>query len=324
MKIYPLKLTPIRKNAIWGGKSIAPRFGIGGPGDTCAEAWMLSLRPDGENRIENAAAIGMTLSEYAREVGAEQLCGTGSFPLLIKIIDAADRLSVQVHPDDMYAKAHGLDAGKTEMWYILDAAPGAQLVYGVRPGVTPEQMKAAAENGTCEELLNFVPVKKGDCFYIPAGLVHAIGEGILIAEIQQNSNTTYRLYDYNRTDKDGNKRELHTQSAAAVMKTSFDRDGITVGKCTETHGGVREKILCDCPYFSVTARTLDAGSRTELLKRGVMLHILCTEGSGMLEFDDVRYPIHTGDSYLLPQALGNGILTAQSNTEILISTAAQA
>ena len=324
MKIYPLKLTPIRKNAIWGGNSIAPRFGIGNPGDTCAEAWMLSLRPDGENRIENAAAVGMTLSEYAHEVGAEQLCGSDSFPLLIKIIDAADRLSVQVHPDDIYAKAHGLDAGKTEMWYILDAAPGAQLVYGVRPGVTSEQMKAAAENGTCEELLNFVPVKKGDCFYIPAGLVHAIGKGILIAEIQQNSNTTYRLYDYNRTDKDGKKRELHTQSAAAVMKTSFDVTGITVGKTTEATGSVREKILCDCPYFSVISYTIDSGSHTELHKKGVMMHLLCTGGSGMLEFDDVRYPIRAGDSYLLPKALGEGRLTAQSGMEILISTPAQA
>lgn len=142
----------------------------------------------------------------------------------------ATRLSVQVHPDDAYAASHGLDAGKTEMWYVLEAEPGATLVNGLKPGVTPEEIKDAALIGACEPLLNTVKVKKGDCFYIPAGLVHAIGKGILLAEIQQNSNTTYRLYDYDRVGTDGKKRELHTDKAAEVIKTSFNLTGVTVNK----------------------------------------------------------------------------------------------
>lgn len=320
MKLYPLKLTPVLKNAVWGGKKISERFGIGEIGKSCAEAWMLTLRPDGVNLIENGPAIGMTLEEYRSSAGAQALYGKddGCFPLLIKIIDASDRLSVQVHPDDVYAASHGLDAGKTEMWYVLEAEPGATLVNGLKPGVTPEEIKDAARIGACEPLLNSVKVKKGDCFYIPAGLVHAIGKGILIAEIQQNSNTTYRLYDYDRVGTDGKKRELHTDKAAEVIKTAFDLTGVTVNKTLSDKDGVTEKILCSSPFFS--AKSLTVGyEKTAILPGGKMLHILCVRGEGQLVYNDCRYRIGKGDSYLIPAALGGGKMIASAETELILS-----
>lgn len=319
MKIYPLKLKPVIKNAIWGGKQIPLLYSIGEPGQSCAEAWMLTLREDGDNVIENGPCTGMTLGEYVKLAGSDKVYGNGKFPLLIKIIDAADRLSVQVHPDDVYASQHGLDAGKTEMWYILDAHPGATLVCGIKPGITPEQIKKAAESGNCEQYLNTVPVKKGDCFFIPAGLVHAIGEGILIAEIQQNSNTTYRLYDYDRTDKNGNKRELHTDKASQVIKTSFDTKNVTVNKSITASNGVTAKILCECPMFSASSICISAGNKFNFSKSGHMLHIMCVSGSGVLESDNVKYSINKGDSYLLPLALSDACAKAVSDMELIIS-----
>ena len=312
MKLYPLKLTPVLKNAVWGGKKIPERFGIGEIGKSCAEAWMLALRPDGVNLIENGPAIGMTLEEYRASVGAKALYGKedGSFPLLIKIIDAGDRLSVQVHPDDAYAASHGLD--------VLEAEPGATLVNGLKPGVTPEEIKDAALIGACEPLLNTVKVKKGDCFYIPAGLVHAIGKGILLAEIQQNSNTTYRLYDYDRVGTDGKKRELHTDKAAEVIKTSFNLTGVTVNKTLSDKDGITEKVLCSSPFFSAESLTVGFG-KNACLSGGKMLHILCVRGEGQLVYGGCRYRIGKGDSYLIPAALGGGKMVASAETELILS-----
>ena len=319
MKIYPLKLKPVIKTAIWGGKKIPEVFGVGEKGETLAEAWMLTLRPDGVNLIENGCYTGMTLEEYVGALGSEKVYGSGSFPLLIKIIDAADRLSVQVHPDDAYAESHGLDAGKTEMWYVLDAEPGAALVNGIKPGVTPEQIKKAALDGRCEEYLNTVPVKKGDCFFIPAGLVHAIGAGILIAEIQQNSNTTYRLYDYDRVDKSGCKRELHTDRAAEVMKTVFDDANVTINKVLSQNRGVTLKTLCSCKLFTAQSLAIERGHHAGVRTDGHMLHILCVGGAGYLEVNEIKYPLRKGDSYLLPAALSGGTATAESDLELILS-----
>ncbi len=320
MKLYPLKLTPVLKNAVWGGKKIPERFGIGEKGKNYAEAWMLTLRPDGVNLIENGPANGMTLEEYKNEVGEKALYGSaGNFPLLIKIIDASDRLSVQVHPDDAYAASHGLDAGKTEMWYVLEAEPGATLVNGLKPGVTPEEIKDAALMGACEPLLNAVSVKKGDCFYIPAGLVHAIGKGILIAEIQQNSNTTYRLYDYDRVGTDGKKRELHTDKAAEVIKTSFDLTGVTVNKTLSDKNGATLKALCVSPYFSAKSLTVTHGRSAALSSSGKLLHILCVRGEGYLQFEGAKYRIGKGDSYLIPASVGSGEFFAEAETELILS-----
>lgn len=321
MKLYPLKLTPVLKSAIWGGHRIFDTFSIGSADEKSAEAWMLTLRPDGVNRIENGEAAGMTLEDYASKVGMAALCEAKDFPLLIKIIDANDRLSVQVHPDDAYAAAHGLDAGKTEMWYVLDAEPGATLVCGLKDGVSAEDMRRAVVNGTCEALLNAVPVQKGDCFYIPAGLVHAIGRGILIAEIQQNSNTTYRLYDYDRVGADGKKRELHIEKGVEVIKTSFDEDEALTNRVVTDEAALTEKILCRSRFFEAKSVMLSGGRSFALSEH--MTHVLCVSGAGVLHCNGEAYPLRRGESYLIPAGLTCSLST-EGSTECICSRAVTA
>lgn len=319
MKFYPLKLKPVTKYAIWGGKHIYEQYGIGNPQEITAEAWMLSCRNDGVNTIENGEYAGMTLEEYIDKVGKENVFGKGSFPLLIKIIDALDKLSVQVHPDDAYATSHGLDAGKTEMWYILDAKPGAVLVNGIKQGVTAKTVCEASEKGECEKYLNYVPVKKGDCFFIPAGLIHAIGEGILIAEIQQNSNTTYRLYDYDRIGKDSNKRELHIKNAQDVIKTEFDILDVTVNGNAICSNGITEQTVCRCGYFSVKKLGIKKNVEKEVATNGKMMHILCLSGEGFIKCNGMTERIKKGDSFLVPKAIASFTLCGENDMEVLMS-----
>ncbi len=319
MKYYPLKLKPVTKYAIWGGKRIWEQYGIGNREEITAEAWMLSCRNDGVNVIENGEYAGMTLEEYIDKAGKDNVFGEGNFPLLIKIIDALDKLSVQVHPDDSYAVSRGLDAGKTEMWYILDAKPGAALVSGIKQGVTAKTVCEASEKGECEKYLNYVPVKKGDCFFIPAGLVHAIGEGILIAEIQQNSNTTYRLYDYDRRDKDGNKRELHVKSAEEVIKTEFDMSDAIVNGNLKFADGITEQTVCKCGYFSVEKVEMKKGAIKDLDTNGKMTHILCLGGEGYIKCNGFTERMKKGDSYLVPKCIDSFTLCAENDMEALMS-----
>ncbi len=320
MKLYPLKLTPEKKSIIWGGKQISEKFDIGEKGESIAEAWMLTVREDGANIIENGEYAGATLSEYIEKAGREEIYGKDEFPLLIKIIDAQDKLSVQVHPDDEYAHKNGLDAGKTEMWYILDAKPGAKLVAGIKDGVTPDIIAKTAKSGELESYLNYVPVKKGDCFFIPAGLVHAIGDGILIAEIQQNSNTTYRLYDYERRDKNGNKRELHIERACEVIKEKFDLENTSVNEVIYEKDGVKITLLCGCEFFSAKNYEMEKGSSVSVNTDGKMLHLMCVSGSGYIQCEGEKYAFKKGDSYLIPCRISNFNLVAESNCEVIAST----
>ena len=187
MKKYPLKLSAVFKEIIWGGTRLKEEYGKVCDLDKLAESWELTVRPDGMNVITNGEYAGMTLGEYLGEEAK-------GFPLLIKLIDACDKLSIQVHPNDEYAMKNEGEYGKTEMWYIVDALPGSKLVYGLS-GYDPDTFRKALADGECEKYLNYVDVKKGDVFFIPSGCVHAIGAGILIAEIQQSSKVTYRVYD---------------------------------------------------------------------------------------------------------------------------------
>ena len=315
MKFYPLKLKPVTKYIIWGGNYLKDNFGYKSDDDNIAEAWITTCRPDGVNIIENGEEAGTTLGAYIEKAGKENVYGDfEDFPLLIKFIDANDKLSVQVHPDDAYAKANGLDAGKTEMWYIVDAKEGASLVYGLRDKVKPtaKELLEYNEQGKLAEKLNFVPVKKGDCFFIPAGLVHAIGEGIVIAEIQQNSNTTYRMYDYDRVGKDGKKRELHIEKAAEVIKTEFDGNFISGKVVDET-----KTILCDCELFSVEKFIVDCYDLA--IEGGTMTSIICLDGNATIMCDGKEYAISKGDSYLLPKALSG--VTVNGKCEIIVSKA---
>lgn len=304
--LYPLKLQSVEKEIIWGGTRLSEEYGKGTRGQKIAESWVLALRDDGENRIENGSLSGKTLSEAGF---------SSPFPLLIKLIDAHDRLSVQVHPDDVFAKEVGLPAGKTEMWYIVDSEEGAELVCGVLPNVGKDTLSLAAQNGTLEQYLKKRKVKKGDVVFIPAGTVHAIGKGILIAEVQQNSNTTYRLYDYDRRDKDGNKRPLHVDEALRVCDCSLPKEETQPTIC-ESNDRFCRKLLCTCDYFHTELLTVRAGACYSLAVTD-MQFVLCLDGKGELVHNGIAYSIVKGDGYLLPENLGDCLVRAESDFECM-------
>lgn len=289
----PIRLKGVNKQIIWGGKRLAEEYGKGTPGESIAESWELTCRPDGINTVVGGKYDGRSFEEYIKE-NPSHVSGSfdgGHFPLLIKLIDAEADLSIQVHPDDAYAAEKGLDAGKTEMWYIVDAAPDAHIIYGLKEGVTPERVRSAIETGTLEELMNYVPVKKGDCFFIPAGMVHAICHGILIAEIQQNSNTTYRVYDYNRRQPDGSLRQLHVEDALAVL-SRFDPNAC-VSKSDD-------QLIASCPFFNVIRIDLSEAEKATVQAGNSFVHLLCVEGSATMKQGLHTYEIKKGDSWFIP------------------------
>ena len=287
-----LKLKPACKDYLWGGERLRTEFCIPFAGRPLAEAWVLSGHPDGPSVIENGPWAGRTLPEYIAEAGPSVL-GTGEereLPILIKLIDAARDLSVQVHPSDKYALVHENQQGKTEAWYILDAQPGARLYYGFRGTPSPEEVAAAVKEGTLPDLLRAVPVHKGDLFFIPPGTVHAIGAGILLAEIQQSSNVTYRLYDYNRLGPDGQPRPLHLEKALAVADCRPPEEGQDFGP-----------HLVRCGYF--TADRLEAPC-AGLCGEESFTSLVVLEGTGTLVQGTERLSLAKGDSLFLPAGSG--------------------
>ena len=250
MKLAPFLLHPAfrsGKSTPWGGNRLRDMYGKLAP-DCTGESLEMSVIPGLESTDDTGTALSSLISRYGADLVGTDV--TGDFPLLLKLIDAKDRLSVQVHPDDAYAKAHENKLGKTEAWVILDAAPGAQLVYGVKSGATYDALKTASEAGEgIEDLMRFVPVKAGDVFYIPAGMVHAIGGGILIYEIQQSSDVTYRFYDWNRANAHGNKRPLHIRQALDV--TRFDLQLDAARPVPLDDATCRREQVLDTPYFSL-------------------------------------------------------------------------
>jgi phosphomannose isomerase type I len=300
-----LKLNPVFKDYIWGGTRLRDDFGLKTDINPVAEGWMLACHKDGMNTIDGGEYDGKTLESVIKEGGKSKIAGTNSekfpyFPVLIKLIDAKDNLSVQVHPDNEYAARVEHEFGKTEMWYVLDAAPGATLIYGFRNKIGKEEFKQAIESNTLLDVLNVVEVKKGDMFFIEAGTVHAIGKGALIAEIQQNSNSTYRVYDYGRLGKDGKPRELHIQKAIDVSKTEPAKYGTKpFGKKEEISGGTRQ-MLTECPLFSVY--NYELCGKVELnANEESFNHILVVDGSGKIGGREFK----KGDSFFVPANYGN-------------------
>lgn len=304
-----LKLKPSCKDYIWGGHRLAEEYGKEYDGDVLAESWELSCHPDGPSVIENGTWAGRTLTDYISENGAGIL-GTNckrfeDFPILIKFIDAKDNLSIQVHPDNAYALKNEGQYGKTEMWYIMDAKEDAFLYYGFQHEISEEEMKKRIEEDTLLEVLNAVPVKKGDVFFIEAGTIHAIGKDILIAEIQQNSNVTYRVYDYGRVGKDGKKRDLHVDQAVAVTKREV------AGKDLDFY-----PHIADCDYFTVDKLSLD-GCITKKISGTVtdasFASILILDGKGMITNADGSISYKKGDSFFLPAGSGEYEISGQCN-----------
>lgn len=300
-----LKLNPVFKDYIWGGTRLRDDFGLKTDINPVAEGWMLACHKDGMNTIDGGEYDDKTLESVIKEGGKSKIAGTNSekfpyFPVLIKLIDAKDNLSVQVHPDNEYAARVEHEFGKTEMWYVLDAAPGATLIYGFKNKIGKEEFKQAIESNTLLDVLNVVEVKKGDMFFIEAGTVHAIGKGALIAEIQQNSNSTYRVYDYGRLGKDGKPRELHIQKAIDVSKTEPAKYGTKpFGKKEEISGGTRQ-MLTECPLFSVYNYEL-CGKIELNANEESFNHILVVDGSGKIGGREFK----KGDSFFVPANYGN-------------------
>lgn len=306
--LYPFKFLPVYKQYIWGGRNLA-RLGKKLPDGIVAESWELCCHPDGMSVVSNGALDGRSLSSLVEEYGYDIIGnaykdGCRDFPLMVKFIDANDKLSVQVHPDDAYAMANEGESGKNEMWYVLDSKPGARLIYGLNPAVTKEVFEEAISNDSVDKCLNSVKVKPGDFFYIPAGLVHAIGEGILLAEIQQNSNLTYRIYDYDRVDSTGKPRPLHIEKALDVIDFSGNNQMKSKKNLTYyINCSAEVSVLAAGPYFC--AEKFDVSGMIMQETGGEQFHIyVFIDGSGSVDTDAGSFPVEKGDTVLVPSSIG--------------------
>lgn len=305
-KRQPMLLQPVGKNYLWGGNRLKEEYAKEILLTPLAETWECSVHPDGPSLIGSGEYKGVTLAqlldEHPEYMGSK---ADSDFPILVKFIDAEKDLSVQVHPDDEYAKAHENQNGKTEVWYVLDAKPGATLVCGFAHDVTPEMLKRAVETGTLDKHIQKVPVHKGDVFFIPAGTVHAIGAGVLIAEIQESSNVTYRVYDYDRVDKNGNKRELHFDKAVQVLNMKSGTDVRQKPRKVNYYYGSAREILCRCKYFEVERIQVNLGFDFTVMDTSFQV-LLCTDGEGGVAVDDMRRPLRfkKGDCMFVPAKTG--------------------
>lgn len=290
----PFLLTPAGKDYLWGGNRLKTEFNKEIDLVPLAETWECSTHPDGPSVIVTGTHAGKTLAELLQEhpeyLGKHP--GTeGELPVLIKFIDAKKNLSVQVHPDDDYARKYeNGQLGKTEMWYVMDAAPDAQLVYGFNHDITKEQLRQSLKDGTVEKYLQKVKIQKDDVFFIEAGTVHAIGAGALIAEIQESSNLTYRLYDYNRVGKDGKLRELHIDKALAVANLKSSSEPRQPLRLLKYKKGSATELLCRCKYFQVERYLLNTESSRKLVEfqtAGDTFEVfLCLDGCGVVFMED--------------------------------------
>ena len=297
----PLFLKPVFKDRIWGGTQLHHVFDYDIPSETTGECWGISAHPHGPCEIVNGPLQGQTL-DHVWDTHPE-LFGhfkSKEFPLLTKILDARTDLSVQVHPDDRYAQeVEHVPYGKTECWYVIDAEPGAEIVYGHHAG-SPEEFREKVESGDWDALLRKVKVKAGDFFYVPSGTIHAIGGGILILETQQNSDITYRVYDYDRKDADGNARELHIDSSIAVT-TYPHQDPKLDFKVTKQEGATVTELVSES-NFTVYHVTLDGIVTSTQTQPFLLVSIL--DGGGSLTTNGQTFTIKKGDHFLLPATLG--------------------
>jgi mannose-6-phosphate isomerase len=319
----PLTFKPVYKDYIWGGNRLSTHFHRTGTPTPCAESWEISAHPDGTSIVAQGKYAGRSLPDLATEFGVA-LMGTKTpdptrFPLLFKLIDARDKLSVQVHPNNANAAlTHG--EPKTEMWYVLDRVQGSSLYAGLREGTTPDLLRAALADGTADQCLTEVRVNPGDAIFIPGGLVHAIGDGCLIYEVQQNSNTTYRLYDWNRVGADGKPRPLHIEES---FKT-IEWDNARMRECA--NAGVREcanarmdghQSLVSCAFFQVGKLAL-AGSTSVAHDGTTFTSLFVEDGNVSVEAGGETVQLTKGMSCLIPAAAKNFTLTG--NASLVVTT----
>lgn len=304
-------LKPAVKEYLWGGSRLNDYFGKEIDSNMLAETWECSTHPEGQSMVASGSDTGRLLGDMLQEhpeyLGYHPLQimgGRTELPILIKLIDAKKALSVQVHPDDAYALSHEDSLGKTEMWYVLAARQGASLVYGFNQDVSADCVKMALAEGTVEKYLNHVPVHKDDLFYIESGIVHALGEGIIVAEIQESSNLTYRLYDYGRVDRNGKQRKLHVKKALDVMRMKSSAAPRQPMRVLRYRKGCAGELLMRCKYFQVDRMLLNTETYRELAgfktESNSFHALLCTDGCGVLFGEGFMLNFFKGDCIFVP------------------------
>jgi mannose-6-phosphate isomerase len=316
-ELYPMTFAPVYKDHLWGGRRIAARYGRKPPVDPVAESWEIACLPEGMSLVANGPLAGRTLSALITDYGEALLGAKGTtFPLLIKIIDARKRLSLQVHPSNATAAVSGGNP-KTEMWYILAAEPGAQVMSGLKSGVDRERFSQAVMANDAESVVNLVPVQTGDVIFMPGGRVHAIDAGCLLLEVQQASDTTYRVCDWGRVGPDGNPRQLHLDQALSVIDWDDTEPGHSPAGKFAGEVGSAPRALCQCDYFCVdkmNISTKPAQLQTE--KRFIILFL--PTGSATITASNTTVQMTAGTSCLIPAATEAFSVSSEENATELI------
>lgn len=311
----PIFLKPVLQEKIWGGNKLESEFNFELPSDNIGESWSISAHPNGVSTIESPEEYkGMPFDQFYKE--HQDFFGELNddvFPLLVKILDAKEDLSVQVHPDDVYGKEHEGELGKTECWYIIDAEPGAQIVYG-HNAQSKEEFQQLIEAGRWDELLRRVAVKPGEFYYVPHGTIHAIGGGVMILETQQSSDTTYRVYDYDRTDNQGKQRDLHIQESIDVSLIPH-QDPEQVADVSQQKGGAITHFLTN-DYFKVFKWAATGGLEIPVTNAVYLATVI--EGNGELIVNGKSYPLTKGDSFVTPASASE--ITVKGNNLTLIAS----
>ncbi|MGB6084431.1 type I phosphomannose isomerase catalytic subunit [Moheibacter sp.] len=317
MNLYPLKFRPIAHYRIWGGNKLNQAVSAELQMDNLGEIWSISGVAENISIVENGVLTGKNLQELI-EIYQEKLVGKkvwkkfgNEFPLLIKFIDAAQPLSVQVHPNDEQAKKLHNSFGKSEMWYIMEAEKDSELIIGFKEGIGKSDYEKHLKTETLEEILGKIPVEKGDAVYIPAGRVHAIGAGIVLAEIQQTSDVTYRIYDYNRIDKDGKKRELHTNLAL----NAIDFNPIEEIKTKYDSTDNQLNALIKSPYF--TTEIFTGNQEVSITENDEMRIYICTEGSCKFQTQNGGTQLEKHQTLLMPAEIDSYKIIPETNSTLI-------
>ena len=319
--MYPLKFVPILKSLVWGGEKIAPFKHIETSQHNIGESWELSGVQGNESVVANGEYAGRTISELVaqfkdRLIGKRNYARTGNeFPLLIKFIDAKLDLSIQVHPDDALAKKRHNSFGKNEMWYVISSDPGAKLISGFSQEITPKEYKERVHDGTFAEVLQDCAIQPGDVFYVPAGRVHGIGAGAFVAEIQQTSDITYRIYDYNRKDKNGKTRELHTAQAVDAINFADVQDDF---RTAYDHVQNEPVEVVACPYFTTSVYDMTEEITCDYSELDSFVIFICVEGSCRLtDNENNEISLQAGETVLLPAATQNVTIVPDQHVKLL-------
>ena len=317
--LYPIQFKASFHYRIWGGNGLRDKLHKPFKEENIGESWEISTVPNFVSEVENGCLKGKNINDLIAEFGTDFL-GTKvsgkfgkEFPLLIKYIDADAPLSVQVHPDDAFAQKHHKSFGKTEMWFIMETEPDAEIIIGFKKGTTKEMYQQKLEEGKLEDILETVQPEKGDVYYIPAGRVHAIGKGITLAEIQQTSDVTYRIYDYNRIDKDGKTRELHTEKALEVSDFNSIEEPRTLYSNTEN----KLVNVIESPFFNTSKLSFNQTFTTEFSAESFTIYI-CTNGNFSFEFQSEQYLVKKGETILIPACITDHKLIPEENAEVLM------